>query len=63
MTAANSTSGKAYNSLAYSADGRCVIAGGNSKYVVIYDVLESVMVKKFRISVWTARRSSSIAAR
>lgn len=50
MTAANSTSGKAYNSLAYTADGRCVIAGGNSKYVVIYDVLESVMVKKFQIS-------------
>ncbi|KAI0819421.1 WD40-repeat-containing domain protein [Trametes gibbosa] len=34
--------GKAFNSLAYTADGRCIIAGGNSKSVVIYD--------KFQIS-------------
>ncbi|KAJ7108564.1 WD40-repeat-containing domain protein [Mycena epipterygia] len=52
MSAANSTSGKAYNSLAYTADGRCILAGGNSKYVVLYDVREGegVMVKKFQIS-------------
>ena len=50
VAAANSASGKAFNSLAYTADGRCVIAGGNSKYVVIYDVREGVMVKKFQIS-------------
>ena len=50
VTAANSASGKAFNSLAYTADGKCVIAGGNSKYVVIYDVREGVMVKKFQIS-------------
>ncbi|RDX45204.1 WD40 repeat-like protein [Lentinus brumalis] len=50
VTAANSASGKAFNSLAYTADGRCIIAGGNSKYVVIYDVREGVMVKKFQIS-------------
>ncbi|KAJ7682953.1 WD40-repeat-containing domain protein [Mycena rosella] len=51
-SAANSTSGKAYNSLAYTADGRCILAGGNSKYVVLYDVRdgEGVMVKKFQIS-------------
>ncbi|EEB97300.1 hypothetical protein MPER_03417, partial [Moniliophthora perniciosa FA553] len=52
MSAANSTSGKAFNSLAYTADGRCLLAGGNSKYVVLYDVREGegVMVKKFQIS-------------
>jgi periodic tryptophan protein 2 len=52
MTAANNASGKAYNSLAYTADGRCLLAGGNSKYVVLYDVREGegVMVKKFQIS-------------
>lgn len=51
-TAANSTSGKSYNSIAYSADGRCVLAGGNSKYVALYDVREGegVMVKKYQIS-------------
>lgn len=50
MTAANSSSGKSFNSIAYTADGGCVIAGGNSKYVVLYDVREGVMVKKFQIS-------------
>jgi periodic tryptophan protein 2 len=52
VSAANSSSGKAYNSLAYTADGQCVLAGGNSKYVVLYDVREGegVMVKKFQVS-------------
>ncbi|KAG8928017.1 hypothetical protein FRC00_001884, partial [Tulasnella sp. 408] len=50
VTAANSASGKAFNSLAYTADGSCLIGGGNSKYVVIYDAREGVMVKKFQIS-------------
>ncbi|KIJ36370.1 hypothetical protein M422DRAFT_140473, partial [Sphaerobolus stellatus SS14] len=50
MAATNNASGKAFNSLAYTADGGCIIAGGNSKYVVIYDVKEGVMVKKFQIS-------------
>lgn len=50
MTAANSSSGKSFNSLAYTADGSCILAGGNSKYVVLYDVRDGVMVKKFQIS-------------
>ena len=50
VAATNDASGKAFTSLAYTADGACVIAGGNSKYVVIYDVREGVMVKKFQIS-------------
>jgi periodic tryptophan protein 2 len=50
MTAANNASSKYFNSLAYTADGSCVIAGGSSKYVVIYDVRDGVMVKKFQIS-------------
>jgi periodic tryptophan protein 2 len=52
MTAANNTSGKSFNTLAYTADGRCLLAGGNSKYVVLYDVREGegVMIKKFQIS-------------
>lgn len=50
MTAANSSSGKSFNSVAYTADGKCIIAGGNSKYVVMYDVRDGVMVKKFQIS-------------
>ncbi|KAF9530143.1 WD40-repeat-containing domain protein [Crepidotus variabilis] len=52
LSASNNSSGKSYNSLAYTADGHCLLAGGNSKYVVLYDVREGegVMVKKFQIS-------------
>lgn len=52
VSAANSSSTKAYNSLDYTADGRCILAGGNSKYIILYDVREGegVMVKKFQIS-------------
>ncbi|KAG8926587.1 hypothetical protein FRC02_008788 [Tulasnella sp. 418] len=50
ITAANNSSGKSFSSLAYTADGTCLIAGGNSKYVILYDVREAVMVKKFQIS-------------
>jgi len=50
MAANNNASGKSFTSLAYTADGGCIIAGGNSKYVVIYDIREGVMVKKFQVS-------------
>lgn len=52
VSAANNSSGKSYNSLAYTADGRCLLAGGNSKYVVLYDVREGegIMLKKYQIS-------------
>ena len=49
VSAANA-SGKSYNSIAYTADGACLLAGGNSKYVILYDVRvgEGVMVKNSR---------------
>ncbi|OAX35682.1 WD40 repeat-like protein [Rhizopogon vinicolor AM-OR11-026] len=52
VAAANSSSTKAFTSLAYTADGSCILAGGNSKYVCLYDVREGegVLVKKFQIS-------------
>ena len=50
LTATNNAASKYFNSLTYTADGACVLAGGSSKYVVIYDRLEGVMVKKFQIS-------------
>ncbi|CAG8605898.1 11049_t:CDS:2 [Acaulospora morrowiae] len=49
-TAENSSSGKSFNSLCYSADGSCVIAGGNSKYVCLYDVEGQLLIKKYQIS-------------
>ena len=50
VSAANSTSTKAFTSMAYTADGTCILAGGNSKYVTLYDVREAVLLKKFQIS-------------
>lgn len=52
VSAANNSSTKSFNSLAYTADGRCLLAGGNSKYVVLYDVREGegIMLKKYQIS-------------
>jgi periodic tryptophan protein 2 len=52
VSAANNSSGKSFNSLTYTADGRCLLAGGNSKYVCLYDVREGegILVRKFQIS-------------
>lgn len=50
VTAANAASGKAFTSLAYAADGRCLLAGGNSKYVCLYDVRAGTLLRKFQIS-------------
>jgi periodic tryptophan protein 2 len=50
-TAANVAGTKAFTSLAYSTDGSCVIAGGNSKYICLYDVQSGVLVRKFVVSI------------
>ncbi|PSC76313.1 periodic tryptophan 2-like protein [Micractinium conductrix] len=49
-TAVNSSSGRCFTSLAYSADGSFLLAGGSSKYVCLYDVSERVMLRRFQIS-------------
>ncbi|KAK7700820.1 U3 snoRNP protein [Diaporthe eres] len=50
-TAANVAGTKAYNSIKYSADGSCLLAGGNSKYICLYSVTTMVLLKKFTVSV------------
>ena len=50
-TAANVGGTKSFNCIAYSTDGTCVIAGGNSKYICLYDVQSGVLVKKYTVSV------------
>ena len=50
-TAANVAGTKSFNCIAYSTDGSCVIAGGNSKYICLYDVQSGTLVKKFTVSV------------
>jgi periodic tryptophan protein 2 len=49
-TAENTSSGRAFTSLAYSADGAYLLAGGSSKYVCMYDVNERVMLRRFQIT-------------
>ncbi|MCJ1417693.1 hypothetical protein MMC32_004038 [Xylographa parallela] len=50
-TAANAAGSKAFNSIAYSVDGSCILAGGNSKYICLYDVHSGILVKKFTVSI------------
>lgn len=50
LTAANNAASKYFNSVTYTADGTCVLAGGSSKYVCIYSRAEGVLLKKFQIS-------------
>ncbi|KAK8506089.1 hypothetical protein V6N13_002740 [Hibiscus sabdariffa] len=39
-SAANSSSGKCFTTLCYSADGSYILAGGNSRYICMYDVAD-----------------------
>ncbi|KAJ4821206.1 Periodic tryptophan protein 2-like protein [Rhynchospora pubera] len=48
-SAANSA-GRYFTSLCYSADGSFILAGGNSRFVCMYDVAEQVLIKRFQIT-------------
>ncbi|KAM9767046.1 PWP2 small subunit processome component [Menidia menidia] len=50
ITAKQLAKGKSFTSLCYSADGESVLAGGQSKFVCIYNVKETMLVKKFEVS-------------
>uniref|UniRef100_A0A671RHZ4 Periodic tryptophan protein 2 homolog n=1 Tax=Sinocyclocheilus anshuiensis TaxID=1608454 RepID=A0A671RHZ4_9TELE len=50
ITAKQSAKGKSFTSLCYSADGESILAGGQSKFVCIYNIKEHVLMKKFEIS-------------
>ncbi|KAJ2793994.1 U3 snoRNP protein, partial [Coemansia helicoidea] len=39
-----------FNSLGYSADGSAVLAGGNSKFVCLYDRRSRILLRKFQVS-------------
>ncbi|KTF74691.1 hypothetical protein cypCar_00017811 [Cyprinus carpio] len=41
---------KSFTCLCYSADGESILAGGQSKFVCIYNIKEHVLMKKFEIS-------------
>lgn len=46
----NALKSKFFTSITYSSDGTCILAGGKSKYVCIYSISTSVLVKKFQLS-------------
>ncbi|XP_063530228.1 periodic tryptophan protein 2 homolog [Cydia strobilella] len=41
---------KAFTTICYSADGQCVLGAGNAKYVCLYSVKESILIRKFTIT-------------
>ncbi|WOL14635.1 periodic tryptophan protein [Canna indica] len=47
-SASNSSLGKYFTSLCYSADGSYIFAGGNSKYICMYDVADQVLLRRFQ---------------
>lgn len=49
-SAINSSSGKYFTTLCYSADGSYILAGGNSKYICMYDVADQVLLRRFQIT-------------
>lgn len=49
-TAQKNLQGRSFTSICYSADGECILAGGKSKYVCIYNVAEAILLKKFQIT-------------
>ncbi|KUJ17373.1 periodic tryptophan protein-like protein 2 [Mollisia scopiformis] len=50
-TAANAAGTKAFSTIRYSADGTCLLAAGNSKYICLYSVDSQVLLKKFTVSI------------
>ena len=50
MTSDNNAASRYFTSICYSADGSCILAGGNSKYVCIYEVSQQVLLKKFQVT-------------
>lgn len=48
--AGNATSGQSFTSLAYTADGAFLLAGGESKYICMYDTEDRVLVARFQTS-------------
>ncbi|XP_065337369.1 periodic tryptophan protein 2 homolog [Cloeon dipterum] len=50
ITAKQNLKGKSFTSLCYTADGECILAGGQSKNVCIYHVREALLMSKFEIT-------------
>ncbi|KAM7253980.1 hypothetical protein ACFE04_031662 [Oxalis oulophora] len=49
-SAANSSAGKYFTTLCYSADGNYILAAGSSKYICMYDIADQVLLRRFQIT-------------
>lgn len=49
-TAASDPATKSFTTITYSADGTCLLAGGNSKYICLYAISTLTLLKKFAVS-------------
>lgn len=50
-TAANISGTKSFDTIRYSTDGSCILAGGRSKYICLYSVATMVLLRKWTVSV------------
>lgn len=50
-TAASSPQTKAFTTITYSADGSCLLAAGDSKYICLYSISTLTLIKKFTVSI------------
>ncbi|XP_049850747.1 periodic tryptophan protein 2 homolog [Schistocerca gregaria] len=46
----NISRSKYYTCIAYTADGTCLLAGGNSRFICLYQISKKILLKKFQIS-------------
>jgi periodic tryptophan protein 2 len=49
-SAASSASNKTFTTLCYTGDGHCILAGGTSKWICLYDVETGGLINKFSVS-------------
>jgi periodic tryptophan protein 2 len=50
MASKNNAASRYFTSVCFSADGQCVLAGGNSKHICIYEVSQQILLKKFQFT-------------
>lgn len=50
ISARTNAESKYFSTIVFSGDGECLLAGGQSKFVCIYHVRESLLLKKFEIT-------------
>ncbi|KAJ3394220.1 hypothetical protein HDU92_007077 [Lobulomyces angularis] len=39
-----------FESITYSADGSCILGGGTSKYICVYDIISKQLLKKYQLT-------------